>query len=351
MNITFLIGNGFDVNLGLKTKYTDFYDKYIEANKTTTQECIKNFVNKIKDNYENWSDFEEAFAENVEGTDREVGLILSNFCDLFTEYLQEECKKCDYSSSDIINKELIKFIVTPYYFLERKDEKSLEAFYNSHRKEDTIYNFINFNYTDTLEKLLINPYNRFIQHNVSVDNRGYKNTLKPILYLHGKIYEEYIIIGIDGLYQLRKIKNSDNSRLARNCVKYDINVDNGYQEKETRFKSIINSSNIIYTYGVSFGNTDRSRWNVICDWLSKSKDNKIIIFKYDSGFSKYESKHRGLLHNYIDDTRMDYLEMFCLGDPEKIEAIKSNLEQQIFVIDSSKALNFKLIEDKISIPV
>lgn len=24
MNITFLVGNGFDINLGLKTKYTDF---------------------------------------------------------------------------------------------------------------------------------------------------------------------------------------------------------------------------------------------------------------------------------------------------------------------------------------
>lgn len=25
MQVTFLIGNGFDVNLGLKTKYTEFY--------------------------------------------------------------------------------------------------------------------------------------------------------------------------------------------------------------------------------------------------------------------------------------------------------------------------------------
>ena len=29
MNVTFLVGNGFDINLGLKTKYTDFYPSYL----------------------------------------------------------------------------------------------------------------------------------------------------------------------------------------------------------------------------------------------------------------------------------------------------------------------------------
>ena len=28
MNITFLIGNGFDLNLGLDTRYTDFLSEY-----------------------------------------------------------------------------------------------------------------------------------------------------------------------------------------------------------------------------------------------------------------------------------------------------------------------------------
>ena len=30
MNITFLIGNGFDLNLNLNTRYSDFYKYYIE---------------------------------------------------------------------------------------------------------------------------------------------------------------------------------------------------------------------------------------------------------------------------------------------------------------------------------
>lgn len=30
MNITFLLGNGFDIGLGLKTGYENFYDAYSE---------------------------------------------------------------------------------------------------------------------------------------------------------------------------------------------------------------------------------------------------------------------------------------------------------------------------------
>ncbi|ELK7957738.1 hypothetical protein RVZ54_002108 [Listeria monocytogenes] len=31
MNITFLIGNGFDIQRGLKTSYTDFYDNVVAS--------------------------------------------------------------------------------------------------------------------------------------------------------------------------------------------------------------------------------------------------------------------------------------------------------------------------------
>ena len=34
MNVTFMIGNGFDLRLGMKTRYTDMYDGYITDFKT-----------------------------------------------------------------------------------------------------------------------------------------------------------------------------------------------------------------------------------------------------------------------------------------------------------------------------
>lgn len=31
MNITFMIGNGFDLHLGMKTRFTDMYEGYIQS--------------------------------------------------------------------------------------------------------------------------------------------------------------------------------------------------------------------------------------------------------------------------------------------------------------------------------
>lgn len=60
-NLVFLIGNGFDLNCGLKSKYKDAYQYY--CNKTqNNSELIERFKNDLKANYENWSDFEEGMA-------------------------------------------------------------------------------------------------------------------------------------------------------------------------------------------------------------------------------------------------------------------------------------------------
>lgn len=44
MNITFFIGNGFDLNLGLKTRYKDFY-KYFKEN-VRRSNIIRGWINE-----------------------------------------------------------------------------------------------------------------------------------------------------------------------------------------------------------------------------------------------------------------------------------------------------------------
>lgn len=57
MNITFLIGNGFDLNLKLNTRYSDFYKYYIKNDP-------KDLLSKsIKEDYEIWSDLEVGLGE------------------------------------------------------------------------------------------------------------------------------------------------------------------------------------------------------------------------------------------------------------------------------------------------
>lgn len=71
MRITFLVGNGFDLNCGLHTQYSDFYKYFIEKHPQNTIAC------EIADNPENWADLELSigkYIEKVSGENRETFL-------------------------------------------------------------------------------------------------------------------------------------------------------------------------------------------------------------------------------------------------------------------------------------
>lgn len=43
MNITFLVGNGFDLNLGFRTRYIDFLDNYYLSRDKSSNPRIEGF--------------------------------------------------------------------------------------------------------------------------------------------------------------------------------------------------------------------------------------------------------------------------------------------------------------------
>ena len=67
MNITFMIGNGFDLHLGMKTRFTDMYEGYIQS--PSEDIVIQRFKEDLKESagerYEKWSDFEIAMAAHA----------------------------------------------------------------------------------------------------------------------------------------------------------------------------------------------------------------------------------------------------------------------------------------------
>ena len=64
MEYTFMVGNGFDVGLGLKTLYSDFIRQYVSTESQTTTGDIESILKKvIRQDIETWADAERAFAE------------------------------------------------------------------------------------------------------------------------------------------------------------------------------------------------------------------------------------------------------------------------------------------------
>lgn len=59
MNFTIILGNGFDINWGLKTQYNDFY-QWVEAKDQHSNDSV---YKAIKDSPETWSDLEKVYKK------------------------------------------------------------------------------------------------------------------------------------------------------------------------------------------------------------------------------------------------------------------------------------------------
>ncbi|MBR4111572.1 MAG: hypothetical protein IKK53_00910 [Ruminiclostridium sp.] len=360
MNITFLIGNGFDVNLGLKTLYADFYDTYIDSNESRdNDDPIKMFCDKLKDDrsvyeeyeknkyifskkpdfIEEWKDFEMFFAKHAKGNKDDISKIIADFNNKFTEYLKVQDGLCDYSDKSIIES-FKEFVIIPYNHLERKHRHEIHTFYDSKRAEDHTYQFINFNYTNTVSEL-VRKFKNVYSPSELVAGRKFSNIFPSVLDIHGNINGEYIIVGIDSLEQFSDDNLKNNLKAARHCVKKVINEEFGYGDRETQFAKIIKNSDIIYTYGLAFGATDASRWEIVRNWLKVGAHHKLVIFKYKSGFDDINGMSKGPLYDAIDDTRDEYLKILGFDENENFE----DYYNRIYVLDSNKVLNFRLVQE------
>ena len=66
LNITYILGNGYDIQLGLKTAYSDFYE-YLIKNRSKELENNSIFKEIVSDKIGYWSDFELALGKYTKG--------------------------------------------------------------------------------------------------------------------------------------------------------------------------------------------------------------------------------------------------------------------------------------------
>lgn len=360
MNITFMIGNGFDLNLGLRTKFVHFYKTYFHSElDREVPESVRNFIQLVlKDqetfgNLDKWSDFEKAFAENVQGSVEDVGEILEDFTIQFAEYLKKEDEKCDYSNEDVL-KQFEDFLFLSYNLVENLDKQKISSFYAQKARYSTNnpindVNFINFNYTSTLHTLLKKVDEKFgarfsegiLENNINQNQKSYRYMLKNIIHIHGTL-KNNIIIGVDSIDQFAHEIVGSREELEEFTVKKIMNYNSGQQNKENSFESIIENSDIIYMYGISLGETDKSRWDLINAWIKGTENHKLIYFVFDA---KFKAINRIYIPKVIKETKKIKKDVLL-----KLGFLDNELEKycdQIFIIDSSDVLNFKLVnEDK-----
>ncbi len=273
MNITFLIGNGFDLNCGLKSSYQDVYNGYCKINETDS-ELIKIFKKNIKSDYKTWGDFEWGMRNKINDFKSEDDFIdcLIDFKRYLVTYLSEEkekfLKRYDNNSVRVeVYQEILNSISNFYKDITNNISNIINrqmSFTNNHN-----YTFISFNYTCILDEIF-KPFTSII-----------KKYNSKFINIHGSLNDNDIILGIDNEKQLelKSFNLSNDGKLS--FIKpifneqFDIN-------RVTDANNAILQSDIICVYGMSLGESDLTWKKLIIKWLdsSLSEDNK-HLFIYD----------------------------------------------------------------------
>lgn len=319
MNLVFLLGNGFDINIGMKTRYCNFYDFYLKQ--VSSNAIIKTFKNDIQENIEDWADLELRLGEYLEHLqENEAILIYNDLVKNLQIYIQSEEERYSYGiDSNLIRKDLI----SPENYLRYVDSQFIKSNWKKDN-ENWRVRIITFNYTKSLEKLIAFTNERIVVETAN----GCQRYIDAVEHIHG-FTNERMVLGVNDPGQIKNQVLRDCKRIMRRFVKPECNKTYGLNHTE-KCTSWIDVAQIICLYGLSIGDTDKTWWNKIAKRLVNDSV-VLIIFYFDKDFQEiagpdYEDK--------ADDIRDLFLSKTQLTDSEK-----QNIYSKIYVSFSRDIFN------------
>lgn len=338
MNITYIFGNGFDLQAGLHTRYSDFLEEYVRAYPGDSSN-LRRFKRELLDGQNEkgwWSDAEAAMGRHLkEYDDKSVSDYIERIRDFegkLTGYLDRQQDQCTFDNSSDITWMFLDFIHSSF------DDFLCGKAVSTNTPADNRYNLITFNYTTILESILQcctgSPEGGFLSRSSSGGQA--LDRIGPVCHVHGSL-DTSIVMGVDNDSQLDVSGGvTITPELRWKIIKPDMNESSdltGAEEAER----IIEGSEIIAIYGVSFGETDRRWWEKILQWLEVDREHILVLFTRSEG----ESFNKAVTWVRIERNRQLCGQMLekLIGtrDQERIERLLS----QVRIILDTERLTMK----------
>ncbi|MBF1312639.1 MAG: hypothetical protein HXN06_05900, partial [Porphyromonadaceae bacterium] len=233
MNILYLIGNGFDLRLGLPTRYADFLKYYerqtpkLGADLSLQEETIKKYKKRFFAEMaeregrgeEQWKDLEIALGEFTTA----FGDDADGFCDFYEDMNRSlEAYLSQYNSFEPTPEEVEKFredLIYPYRYLKQKEEKKLRTLTIA---QAWYIDVISFNYTSSFEclcqdALLVG------ERNYPEGYSGHSVIYQGVKHVHGSLGEGGILLGVDHGEQIANEQYRKNDDVADLLLKPQAN--------------------------------------------------------------------------------------------------------------------------------
>lgn len=329
MRVTYLIGNGFDLACGLKTKYVDAYAEYcISPSKNETLKKFKEDI--LKNDYENWTDFEMALLRfgKMLGDFTKFSECVVDFTLFLESYLErEENKIIADSHKDRLSGQMEQYIYHFYNYCLQSSREKLKTLIEG-SIDNISFQFITYNYTNTLEKCLSVVKNRVAKNNKS----SYVYQYKEPLHIHSSL-RKGIILGLDNeeLYQDIPCHNIGN---LKNLID-KVYINARYSNITDQALEMLNQSRIIVIFGWSMGDSDSFWVENLKNLFSSTGNLQLVYVPYYK-----EPLNRSLRHELLD--REDEQKEFIKN---KL-SIPENSMDRVHIITDPVYMNLKyLVED------
>lgn len=344
MNVAFLLGNGFDLQLGMETGYKSFLKWYVEQ--PTDDSDIALFREYLKDEKsEWWSDAEIAMGQYLGNfSDDNIAVYFKNIRDFklrLSEYLIYENERYDLEDSQEVIDAFKDFL------LKSADDimlrPTLLRLNESRKKNNTLVHFITFNYTDALDRIVrkIKEFDNMLETFPTIASGEYKTRIGNIYHVHGTL-DSSLIMGVDNHEQLNSSNISDFTKVSRTLIKPIVNDELGRDEHENAISMLYNCQ-FLFFYGLSFGITDKTWWDLIRDRLIKDGNMQVVIFTRSSDDDIQTIIPEDIL-DYVNDKKDEFLKKIGIEPrSEYYDAVR----KRAFVIRNTQRLNISIKDRKI----
>lgn len=330
MNITFLIGNGFDLNLGLKTSYRDFYKYFVEH---YPDNIIAKAINK---DYELWADLEFGLGQYLSEitTPEEKEDFLDGKEELdkaLIEYLTKENERFRIDDKKALSNTLQQRLVHMERDFSPREQEHFRSFI-AHLTEPIKYCSLDFNYTsvvDSVVNAVSEQFQPFVKRKVG--NTTYNDNLMKPIHVHGNLHRN-LIIGVNDNSQINNATLKGDIDILETLVKPRVNESIGYYAARDA-KNTIDGSIFIGVFGMSIGDTDRFWWQYLISWLLSSTNRRLILYVKDdtviSGSAgaqlRYDRKKRKIL----------------LGHKKLTDDQQKRIHDQVIIVTNSDIFDLK----------
>lgn len=271
--VTFLIGNGFDIGLGLKTRYSDFAATYLQRPSKT--DVIAELKKTINQNIDFWGDAELAFgklkfSDFGKDTYSVVKECVTDFSGALSEYLQDEERRFQVPADE--QKVAFCTLLCSYYqrlgvYPKRNELKRLKRF------NRLKVNVINFNYTETIDKMLPPSGTIPLPGWGKVDVQ-----INEVCHVHGALSAGTSrSFGVNMSSQIEDTKLIPEARMLLVKPEVDRMARWGL---EPMAKEMIDESDTVVLFGLSLGGSDQLWWDHLLDYIRYKPEHRLCLMQY-----------------------------------------------------------------------